>query len=51
MRDVIIKNGEYEISAYLPTDRVVSIDSSGYVYLYDMQFQISEDMIEKVIGE
>ena len=31
----------------LPIDRVVTIDSNNYVYLYDTCVSVTEDMIEK----
>ena len=31
----------------LPIDRVVTVDGSGYIYLYDTCIVVTEDMIEK----
>ena len=49
MRDVKIKIGidDINLDALLPNDRTISIDESNVVYLYDTQFIINENDIEK----
>ena len=49
MRDVKIKINidDKNLDAMLPIDRVITIDESNVVYLYDTQFIINENDIEK----
>ena len=49
MRDVKIKIDieDKNLDAMLPIDRVITIDESNVVYLYDTQFIINENDIEK----
>ena len=49
MRDVKIKINieDKNLDAMLPIDRVINIDESNVVYLYDTQFIINENDIEK----
>lgn len=50
MRDVILKSGlSPELEEVLPIDRVISIDNNNIVYLYDKQFIINENDIEREI--
>lgn len=49
MKDVLLKpTDNAELEAVLPPDRVISIEN-GIVYLSDMQFYISEDMIKEIL--
>lgn len=49
MKDVILKpTDNTELEAVLPPDRVISIEN-GIVYLSDVQFYISEDMIKEIL--
>lgn len=36
---------------FLPSDRVVTVDSNNYVYLYDKCFQVQEEDIEEVLND
>lgn len=36
---------------FLPSDRVITVDSNNYVYLYDRCFQIDEKDIEEIIND
>ena len=36
---------------FLPSDRVVTVDSNNYVYLYDRCFQVQEEDIEEVLND
>ena len=49
MRDIKIKIDieDKNLDAMLPIDRVITIDESNVVYLYDTQFIIDENDIEK----
>ena len=48
--DVKIKlNQDKELEEKLPIDRVISV-YNGITYLYDTQFEITEDMISEVIN-
>lgn len=49
MRDIKVKIGieDKNLDAMLPVDRVITIDDSNVVYLYDTQFIIDENDIEK----
>ncbi len=48
MRDVILKEGlNPELESALPADRSITIDDNNIVYLYDTQFVIAENEIEK----
>ena len=49
MMDVKIKINisDKNLDAMLPIDRVITIDESNVVYLYDTQFIINENDIEK----
>ena len=49
MRDVKIKINidDKNLDAMLPIDRVITIDESNVVYLYDTKFIINENDIEK----
>ena len=49
MRDVKIKIDidDKNLDAMLPIDRVITIDENNVVYLYDTQFIIDENDIEK----
>ena len=49
MRDIKIKIDieDKNLDAMLPIDRVITIDENNVVYLYDTQFIIYENDIEK----
>ena len=49
MRDIKIKIDieDKNLDAMLPIDRVITIDENNVVYLYDTQFIIDENDIEK----
>ena len=49
MRDVKIKIDidDKNLDAMLPINRVITIDENNVVYLYDIQFIIDENDIEK----
>lgn len=49
MRDIKIKIDieDKKLDAMLPIDRVITIDENNVVYLYDTQFIINENDIEK----
>ena len=39
------------LKTFLPSDRVVTVDSNNYVYLYDRCFQVQEEDIEEVLND
>lgn len=48
MIDVILKEGlSPELEELLPIDRCVTLDNNNVVYLYDTQFTINENEIER----
>lgn len=49
MRDIKIKIDieDKNLDAMLPIDRVITIDENNVVYLYDTQFIVYENDIEK----
>ena len=49
MRDIKIKIDieDKNLDAMLPIDRIITIDENNVVYLYDTQFIIDENDIEK----